>query len=373
MYNFAGMTNGGKEKYSPVVCIAGAGAAGISAALCAGKMGWEVHLAEREQEIGGTVRRGQLHTLTGFLNLRGEVIDSVICREFAARAAAYSKKEKRGKYWVFVIDSSRYTEIVTGWLAEFPAVQVHTFSSFESVFTEAGRVRSVSLRNGRESVSYSGNLVLVDATGDAQLAALADKHAVRSDPQFDSFALTLMAEISGAAPALMERVALKARLEKELAGSGTSVWIDIGSADNKIAVKINSVSSSVLAADADRIATALKNSSGLKIMRLAASEISNRNGNQIIAEQAGEATPGNSFLVSWPFETWRGGEVHIEDPPEMPFLLSEKYLRAHSYANLYAAGKSAGVPRPFASAARAVGSCWTMGEQVVKMIARSAR
>jgi hypothetical protein len=79
-----------------------------------------------------------------------------------------------------------------------------------------------------------------------------------------------------------------------------------------------------------------------------------------------------TFVVAWPYEFWNGPKVEVEMPTEMPIHLSEDFLRAADVENLFAAGKCAGLPEKEMSAARVVGGCWAMGEQVAKMTTRDS-
>lgn len=357
------MSESGKGKGVQRLAIAGAGAAGLSAALCAAKYGLNVQIIESENQVGGSVVRGQLHTLAGFLDPHGEVLDSPICREFVLRTARHSQKRKIGKLWVIQIDSSVYSSLINDWLSGFANVQLHTGSHFSRLSTSGNTLSGgtvVHLGGGFE-IAGTG-LVFLDATGSASLAALADPAAAIFDPHENSFAITLRANDLGAVPDQVGRVALKLKLERLVDSGNISVWVDSGFSENEVFVKISGSSGEDVRLAASQLSKSFR--------WTRQSELCNRNGGRIVTAPPGPAEPDNSFLVSWPFERWEGAHVTLESPPKMPFRLSENYLRARGFTNLFAAGKSAGIPQPWMSAARVVGSCWTMGEHVVKMMVR---
>lgn len=328
------------------VIIAGAGAAGISAAICLAKRGFYIDLFESHSSIGGIVARGLLHTLGGFLLPSGDILPSPICDEFIRRIGEGGAKRKMGRHWVLQVRPEDYGKMVTRWLAEFKNIHLHL--------------------QEKPNVGYCDDFIYVDATANACLAR--QYGAQTCGPHSASFAVVLYMRLKSEIElGLLRRTALKLEIEKFLP-SDISVWIDKGFENDDVYIKMNSKIEN-LEPFIENVLECLKDLSLIQI-----GEISSRYGDQVVGLDPHEdITEENSFPVSWPFEKWNGAQVEISIPPQMPFRIFEGYLRSRSHQRLFAVGKSAGLPPSFLDAGRVVGSCWVMGEHAAKMIARDLR
>ena len=305
------------------VVVSGAGAAGLSAALCAARLGHEVQLLEASGQIGGTIRRAGLHTLAGFLNRDGQPVESEICREFTYRLNA--RKRKMGRYWVLECEPSEYLSVTQNWLAEFPSLQLRLRSKLRKL--EARRDRIV--RAATDDHEFNGDdLIFIDATGDGEVAALLDQ--CRHVPEEDSWGHTT--RLRQQKKSLLQRLALKFEIEKK--DPRIAAWVDEGFGD--LFVKLNAASPK-------------------------GPQWSNRNGARLISLEPDHQT----FLVHWPIEAWRGRDVTLDHAA--PVQIPQNYLASAKYVNLFAAGKCAGIPSPMRDAARVAGGCWTMGERAIHM------
>lgn len=354
------MTEAGKGKKTlakAVIC--GAGAAGLGASIAAAGAGFDVTLIERESYVGGTVVKANLHTLAGFFDLNGGVIESGICREFIARADERALKRKMGRYWVLQISRAHYRQVVSDWMAEFENLKLALNSAVPDLVMMDGRAHSEA---------FPGQY-FIDATGNAELISiLKGELTERSE---NSYALTFQVTLQNPPHLdLATRVSLKAELER--ANLRGSIWLDTGHSANELFVKANFSSLADAEAAASPLTAAINSLKRLgEVQSIERSEICDRGGLRLKARDL-KPQAGRCFQVAWPYEYWRGADVQLEQPPRMPFYLSEDHFRVPGVSNLFAIGKSAGIPMPQMSAARVVGSCWTMGEQLVKMMVREA-
>lgn len=334
--------------------IAGAGAAGLSAAIRAAEAGMRVDLLERENSIGGTVVKANLHTLGGFLTEFGDPVEAAICKEFIARAGSKAERRRMGKVWVLQMRSEDYVALVQQWIRGLETLRVHPRTSLKDLRTE----------NGLVSSSVFPATDYVDATGNAELLSVLDKYLPKQDPEENSFAFTLQVLLKdNVKQDLAARVAMKAELEKAFAAKDTSVWIDTGFTPDELFVKVNC--DKQIAAQSAMMLMASALNEFLPVANIKISKVCNRAGARA---RAPLPSSENTFLVHWPFEQWRGAKVQLDSPLRMPISVSEDCLRVEGFANLFAIGKCAGIPAPEASAARVVGSCWTMGERLVTMM-----
>ena len=173
------------------------------------------------------------------------------------------------------------------------------------------------------------------------------------------------------------RAALKLELESFWPFPQASTWFDSGFDPDELFLKINFPGPWELAVRlANDIKTdlpgLLKMHSSLRgFDNLRASSLVCRDGPRLKSKAPDPSlSDSNSFLVAWPYEQWKGSTVTVELPSALPLRFSENFLHSAEIGNLFAAGKCAGLPDREMSAARVIGSCWTMGEQVAKMIAR---
>lgn len=356
------MKDTGKQKGFHRMVVAGAGAAGISAALSAAEHGLTVDLLEATDRIGGTICRGQLHTLAGLFTPDGEAVDSRICRQLIKRLPQ-AQKRKIGKLWVLQIEPELYSEILVAWLGTYPKITLHRRAEVHAIHLAGHEL--TSLGAGDFEVSGTG-IAFVDATGSAALAALADQAWPAEEI---SFGLVARARVTGEPLNPTARVVLKLELESLAAFEGNSVWLDTGFYEDEIFLKFNSGTPP----DREALSSGLRQYFGARLTDLFLGEPVARFGPRLRARAPdGILDPSRSFTVSWPYEIWEGAGVNLEWPAVMPFRLSENYLRSAAIVNLFAAGKCAGLPAREMSAARVAGGCWAMGEQVAKMVARES-
>ncbi len=143
------------------VIVAGAGPAGVSAAVTAARNGVSVLLIEAAGAPGGISTCGLMSHFTGSVN-------SLLYKEILTRMAEKNEGERRGKITV-TIDPEKLKNVYWEMLTETGAdVRLYTFVS--DVIKEDNSVKGVitESKSGREAFLAK---VIIDGTGDGDVAA----------------------------------------------------------------------------------------------------------------------------------------------------------------------------------------------------------
>jgi hypothetical protein len=159
------------------VVVAGAGTAGITAAIAAARNGAKVLLLERGGFLGGHIATQLLEHSAGWFDATGQKIvggipDELVDRVVQQGASAGHVRDDTGyTLYRFPVSHEEFKSVVTGWIDE-AGVDILTQSPVVAVIPgEQGRtVLIVENKSGR--VAYETSTV-VDTTGDADVCALA--------------------------------------------------------------------------------------------------------------------------------------------------------------------------------------------------------
>lgn len=158
------------------VLVAGGGSAGLAAAVSAARCGARTLLVEQNHVLGGTSAAALVHTICGLYELAAEAApvwaNPGFATEFAerlARSGGARGPVRMGRVHVLLHDPAAFARVATALARETPDLEVR----LDATITAADRdLSSVDLaeKSGRHTVRPT---VVVDATGDAALAALA--------------------------------------------------------------------------------------------------------------------------------------------------------------------------------------------------------
>ena len=153
------------------VVVAGAGAAGMAAAIAAARQGVDVLLIEKQGSTGGTVVHGLIHTLGGLYDADGGYLNSGLPHELAERilkADCNAKPRKIGKTWTLSGEPEIYGRVTADWLAE-EGVRIWGGASINWVKATDERIEAL------EGVDHEGGTwrvqcgAVIDCTGSAEV------------------------------------------------------------------------------------------------------------------------------------------------------------------------------------------------------------
>lgn len=157
------------------VIVAGAGTAGIFAAIASARNGARTLLLERMGFMGGHIATQLLEHSAGWFDAKGDPIvgglPEELCRRLVEANASPGHVSDDTGYTKFrlPVDHEAFKSVITGWLAE-EGVDFLVYSPVVSLLeTDEGPALIVENKSGRQAYLAKA---LVDCTGDADICAL---------------------------------------------------------------------------------------------------------------------------------------------------------------------------------------------------------
>jgi hypothetical protein len=384
------------------VVVCGAGAAGMAAAIAAARAGVRVWLLEDRPHPGGTVAHSLIHTLGGFFDSRGELLNGGLPQELVEklqRADLATRRRRMGRCHVLSVCPDVYQQVVHGWLAREPRLTLLCETRVQGVIKEVDRVIAVEVMGPEGSTTLPARAV-IDATGTAALVRLIDEALIQEETERAAGGLifTLRGVTPGAVafPKGLGVVrALRSAFENGTLPAGcANAWVDAGVVEDEVYVKLlvpvppgelpreDFLGRAFEAKDA--VIAFLKRQpefSGAWVCRTGTLGV--RDGGRVCGEycltvedvRAGRKFEDAAARCCWPIEYWDAGRgVSLEyladgDYYEVPM----RSLRLQGYRNVWIAGKCLSADRQAQASARVVGSCWAMGEAAGRAAAALGR
>lgn len=160
------------------IIVVGAGSSGINAAVCAARRGMSVLLIDKNGYPGGTNTSAMVAPLMTFHAGDKQVVKGIaqeIVDRLAARGGTLGHiPDPIGMVSTITpIDSELLKLVYFEMLSTEPNITVLLHTFLESVELEDGQIQAVRVLNKSGKATYKGK-VFIDATGDADLAALCD-------------------------------------------------------------------------------------------------------------------------------------------------------------------------------------------------------
>jgi hypothetical protein len=182
------------------VVVAGAGTAGIVAAIAAARNGARVLLVERAGFLGGHIPGQLLEHSAGWFDARGTRIvggipDELVDRLIACGGSPGHVRDDTGyTRYRLPMNHEVYKSVVTAWVAE-AGVDALLFSPACSVLSADTTLTGIIVENKSGRSAYSAK-VMVDCTGDADLAWMAGCELL-SSPDASTQPVSLLFKLGG--------------------------------------------------------------------------------------------------------------------------------------------------------------------------------
>lgn len=369
------------------VVVCGAGAAGMAAAIAAGRAGGAVTLIESESRVGGTVADCLIHTIGGLFDDTGELLNTGLPTELVEtlhRADSATAKRRIGRAWVLDVEPEVYRGVASRWLAE-AGVCVLCGSRVSRVNATGGRIRSVVV-NGEELATDS----IIDATGTAEVVRQFDPELIH--PTAGHMAGGLIVRVRGVAVGALappRGIAVVRAMRTAVNNGGlppecAHAWLDKGLTPDEVFLKVlvpipldwrarEAEISAAATATAERVVGILRGLTGFEgatVFRVG--KLGVREGGRVRGEYT--LTAANvrecrrfedaACKCAWPIEVWDAttGAALEYLPAGSWYEIPLRALKVAGTANLWAAGKCLSAEPAAQASARIAGCCWAMGE-----------
>lgn len=307
------------------------------------------------------------------------------------------------------MDPQVYRHVTARWVGEFPNLQVYVFSTLAETVANSGKIREINWEHSssRDSARQTGRAsepaAVIDATGCAEIVRDIAPDRIQDDS--NRAAGGLICRISGVSheelqfPRNVEllRALRRASQDGRLPASCGQAWLDMGAQPNEIYVKLfvplpdgwtepENLKSILAQANDSRNAVIdfLQTLPGLAEAKLVETgSLGIRDGGGIEGEyiltredvRAGRKFPDAACRCCWPIEYWdpKSG-VKVEYLSAGTFYeIPLRALRVKGWSNLWAAGKCLSADHYGRASARCVGTCWAMGEAIIRALSAEIR
>ena len=388
------------------VAVAGAGSAGFAAALAAARCGARTLLVERSDVLGGNVGNAFVHSICGLYRSADEgearYAHAGLPQAFAEALRACGGAgavERAGRVYVLPIEPPKFAALAAAWCARTPGLELA--SGCELVGAELAREpdgsQALALRAGGERRITAS--VVIDATGDATLGALAGAEISAAQPgelQLPSLIVRLggvdTSELAGFGRLRLSHAIAGAVRGRELPAGCESVLVRRAAAPDEVYLTLNvprpegadyaPLDPAALAAldaaareSARRVAGFLRESrpafAGSRIVawprRLGVRETRRLRGRLELSRAdvlAGRAHADEVAVSSWPIELWHDHRRALFEYPERPCSIPLGALVSRSHPRLGMAGRCLSASHEALGALRVVGTALATGEAI---------
>jgi len=351
------------EKFD--VGVVGSGAAGIAAAVAAGRAGCSTLLLDQKSGPGGTGGFSGLTTLCGLYDDEGKMLNNGLTHEFA-ESLHETEPLQMGRVWVLPYRPARFREIAQQLLTA--TTNIHTLwnTQLTNVGIESTRVNSLNDFKVRAVIDCTGTAEVARAVHAKCLATDANTqapailfplHDVNRDLATPAAAAQVMLPVARAGfPALSFQPSLE---------TGVTMIKFTGTAEHVPQL----------------IDFLRKNISGFENCATPSTEFSpaRRAGRMIVgkhlltgADVLGAAKfPEAVARCAWPIEQWdENGKVQLRYLPQHAhYEIPAGCLQSASIQNLFMAGKTISADIDAIASARVMGCCLATGAAAGKLAA----
>jgi hypothetical protein len=345
--------------------VVGGGAAGIAAAVCAGRAGCSTLLLDQKPQAGGTGGFSGLTTICGLYDDEGNMLNNGFTKEFA-ETLRETEPLQMGRVWVLPYRPARFREVAGGLLAATTNVQTLWSAQLTNVGIESDRIATLNGFKVR---------AVIDCTGTADVARAARAECLATDETTQAPALIFSlhnVERDLATPAAVAQVMLP------LARAGFPPLSFQPSLEaGVIILKFTGMAEQV----PQLIDFLRSNVSGFENCATPSTEFTpaRRAGRMIVGKYLltgadvldARKFPDAISRCAWPIEQWStDGKVRLRYLPQHAhYEIPARCLRAASIQNLFMAGKTISADVDAIASARVMGCCLATGAAAGKLAA----
>ena len=390
------------EQYD--IVIAGAGPAGVAAAITAARYGCSVLLVESSDKAGGTVAGSLIHTLGGLFDDSGNLLNHGLSEELCQRLQNASQsvvKRRIGRTWCLAVDPAIFRQKLEDWLSEEDLILLQTKSRVTAGCLNSDNLFQLKLELDGQPVCLNAGAV-IDATGAAALVRLLAPESVL-DP-LERAAAGLILRLQGCDSSALNfpggieiiHSIRKACQAGELSSIAGSAWLDTGLLPDEVFVKLalplpeteNPEKDKMLVEQADEACVAItgflrqypvfRNAYCVEYGRIGLRDGSVIRGVTCLTEAdllGCVIGPETACLGAWPLEYWdkSAGPQLRYLPPGGRYGIPVGCLKVAGHHRLWAAGKCLSAEPEAQASVRVAGCCWATGDAVGRAAAEELK
>jgi hypothetical protein len=376
---------------SPDLLVAGAGVAGVSAALAASRRGCSVVLIEKDSSIGGIAVGGAVGAICGLyrngVEEPGELLNPGITEEIVHHLLKISPARsvrRVGKVFILPFLPSELDELLYKLCQSEPNLRLMTDTALSSVTSGNGLIEKVSVVSKSAASSFSPK-VIIDATGNGELAYMAGADyeiSPEAEIQLAGFTVTLEGikdlsrSLSLKVPFVIakgvesgdlpEIFRLTVFIESERDGEGFLKinFPDTAANRGKDIASASAVLIKYLAEELAELSDISCKAFSRRVYSREGRRISGHytlTGNDILS---GARFSDAVVKAAWPMEIWRPGKgASYRYPSDGDYYeIPLRCLKAGSLDNLLIAGRCISVTHEAYGSTRVIGACIATGE-----------
>ncbi len=380
------------KKYD--LCVAGAGFAGIAAAVRSARLGLKTLLIEKNAQPGGSARDGMHEWLCGLYDsgtLKPHLLNEGISAELESLLiAGGARKIQMGKVWVLEYSPETLQEIFQKWISSEKNLEVLFETEITGLRKNDGRIQSLEVRNSKGTFSVETASV-IDCTGHGAVIRLSGagyEISPAGERQLAAYAF----QLEGVAhPQAVENFKVVYSLTKAVENGRLAphlrfaVWVP-GQSVLRVSVlpsdsgydlkKIQEQARQVYEILKDAMPE-FKNSRIKRMADMAVERESLRmNGVSLLKSRdvlTGLKSKPGDVKSAWPIEFWdqvKGPRYEYLKDGDF-YEIPSGCLKSKDISNLFAAGKCVSADARAFSSARMTGTCLAMGEKAAEMVFES--
>jgi len=346
-------------------------------------------LLDEHSHLGGTARHSLIHTLAGFYDSEGELLNNGLSFELLDRLQSISSantKRRLGKVWVFNVDPCQYGEVLSDWLQESNHITFLPQSTITQFYEQAVgndvSIRSVDIKTPKHTYQQAVSAV-VDATGKAAIVQKWHKHSYKKGEALAGFIIQLCGvdvnTLKFPKGIALLKLIRKSSKQGVLPPECALLWLDSGVFVDEVYVKFNLVLADWNKAHMHQVAQILlrflqqqKGFEKAYINRYG--EVGIRDGGEITGRyyltemdiKQGKVFDDTACYGAWPIEYWdisKGVKLDYF-PPKHRYAIPLRSLQLKTVHNFWVAGKCFSAAPNVRASTRVIGMCWAMGEAV---------